>query len=240
MESAMDLNNVILLNREATERASDARAVLARAYDLLGDELVLASSFSVEDMALIHIACSIVERPRVFTLDTGRLHEETYRIMEEARKKYPIRLEVHTPDRAELESLLREKGLYSFYESIENRKECCRIRKVVPLQRALSSCRGWATGLRSAQSNTRLRLAPFELDTAHGDRLKINPLHAWSDDDLWSFIRENGIPYNSLHDAGFPSIGCAPCTRAVQPGEDIRAGRWWWELPEHKECGLHQ
>jgi phosphoadenosine phosphosulfate reductase len=240
MKSSITLNDVIRLNREAEEKSDGAFEILARGYELLGDDLILASSFSAEDMALIHMACSIREQPRVFTLDTGRLFEETYSIMEEARKRYPIQLEVHTPDRNDLESLLREKGFFSFYESIENRKECCRIRKVIPLKRALLSYRGWATGLRTAQSQTRFKLAPFELDTVHGDLLKINPLHAWSDHDLWSFIRENNIPYNRLHDAGFPSIGCAPCTRAVQPGEDIRTGRWWWELPEHKECGLHQ
>ncbi len=235
----MELEDVIRLNREAAERSSDARALLERAYELLGDDLVLASSFSVEDMALLHLASSIVKEPRVFTLDTGRLHAETYEIMEKARKRYPIRLEVFTPDQAELEALLREKGFFSFYESVENRRECCRIRKVLPLERALAGRRGWATGLRSAQSHTRLQLAPFELDTAH-NCLKVNPLHAWSDDQLWSFVREHDIPYNRLHDAGFPSIGCAPCTRAVKPGEDIRAGRWWWEQPELKECGLHQ
>jgi phosphoadenosine phosphosulfate reductase len=201
--------------------------------------IALASSFSREDIALIAMMTDIRSDARVFALDTGRLNEETYEAAEIVRGKLGVRIEWHFPDRAEVEKLERTKGLYSFRESLENRHECCRIRKVEPLSRALSGLKGWVTGQRKDQGITRASLPLFETDEAHGGILKINPLADWTDEQVRSFVRDRKLPYNRLHDEGYPSIGCAPCTRAVLPGEDLRAGRWWWERPEHKECGLH-
>lgn len=213
--------------------------VLAWALSEYHPGVALASSFSMEDIVLI--AMMVGSRPdaRVFALDTGRLNEETYEAAEGLRRKFGVRIEWHFPDRAAVEELERTKGLYSFRDSLENRHECCRIRKVEPLSRALSGLRAWITGQRRAHGVTRAGLSVFETDGAHGGVLKINPLADWTDDQVRGYVRERDLPYNRLHDMGYPSIGCAPCTRAVRPGEDPRAGRWWWERPEHKECGLH-
>jgi phosphoadenosine phosphosulfate reductase len=158
--------------------------------------------------------------------------------MERVRRKYKISIESYFPDAAKVEALERAKGFYSFRDSIENRKECCGIRKVEPLQRALKNLEGWITGLRREQAVTRTTLEKVEWDAAHGI-LKFNPLADWTEKQVWEYIKKNKVPYNRLHDQGYPSIGCAPCTRAVKSGDDIRSGRWWWENPEHKECGLH-
>jgi phosphoadenosine phosphosulfate reductase len=159
--------------------------------------------------------------------------------MERVRERYGLTVQSYFPDREAVERLEREKGFYSFRESIEARKECCGIRKVEPLRRALSGLRAWMTGLRASQAVTRTDMHAFEWDEGNG-LAKVNPLIDWSDEQTWDYVRANDVPYNRLHDQGFPSIGCAPCTRAIQPGEDIRAGRWWWENPENKECGLHR
>ena len=204
-----------------------------------GRALSLACSFGAEDVALVDMLLKLDPQARIFVLDTGRLHEETYDVMERCRQRYGIEFEVYNPDTHRLQELLRTKGPNPFYASIENRKECCGIRKVEPLKRALSTSKAWITGLRREQAVTRFNLPKVEEDAGHGGILKLNPLAGWSEADVWEYIRTNDVPYNALHDKGFPSIGCAPCTRAVQPGEDIRAGRWWWEAPEHKECGLH-
>jgi phosphoadenosine phosphosulfate reductase len=202
-------------------------------------DVAVASSFSMEDVALVAMTAAIRPDARVFALDTGRLNEETYEAAEAVRLRLGIRIEWYVPDGAAVESLEREKGLYSFRESLEGRRECCRIRKVEPLRRALSGLRAWITGQRREQSVTRAALPVVEVDAAHGGILKLNPLADWTWKQVRDYVREQGLPYNRLHDAGYPSIGCAPCTRAVLPGEDSRAGRWWWERPEHKECGLH-
>jgi phosphoadenosine phosphosulfate reductase len=222
-------------------RLADASAqeVLGWAVGEFGERLVLASSFGSEDVALIDMLCKITDAPRVFFLDTGRLHQETYDVMDRIRKRHGIEIEGHSPQAPAVERLLHHKGPNSFYESIENRKECCRVRKVQPLKRALRGVDAWITGLRREQSPTRSELGKIEVDAAHGGILKINPLVDWSEDEVWSYIRDNNVPYNALHDQGYPSIGCAPCTRPVEPGEDLRAGRWWWETPEQKVCGLH-
>lgn len=199
----------------------------------------LACSFSMEDIALIAMTADVRPDARVFALDTGRLNEETYEAAEAVRTRLGVRIEWHFPDRAAVEALERSKGLYSFRESLADRHECCRIRKVEPLARALSGLRAWITGQRRGQGVTRRDLAVVEADAAHGGILKVNPLAGWTDAQVRDYVRDRNLPYNRLHDAGYPSIGCAPCTRAVLPGEDPRAGRWWWESPEHKECGLH-
>lgn len=220
-------------------RRATPQEVLEWAVNQFGDRMTLASSFGAEDVVLIDILSKITASPRIFFLDTGRLHQETYDVLERVRSRYGIKVEIFFPETKAVEKLVREKGPNSFYNSVEDRKECCRVRKVEPLSRALAGVDAWITGLRRSQSATRLDLCKIELDEAHGGILKINPLVDWSEEDVWHYIREHDVPYNLLHDRGFPSIGCAPCTRAVLPGEDIRAGRWWWELPEHKECGLH-
>ncbi|HBS06783.1 MAG TPA: phosphoadenylyl-sulfate reductase [Leptospiraceae bacterium] len=240
----MDWKEIADLNKDPG--LNDAQAIMDWA-SRSGLKLGLASSFSAEDTSLIHLLHSAIEknpeaagRLHVFYLETGRLHEETLQTLEECRKRYPgVEFRGFFPDRERVEALIRNKGLFSFYDSIDNRKECCFVRKVEPLNRALNELDGWITGLRQSQSVTRANLPAFQLDTDHGGILKLNPLTSWEESDVYSFIEENDVPLNALHRQGFPSIGCAPCTRAIQEGEDIRAGRWWWENPEHKECGLH-
>ncbi len=220
-------------------RQLPAEEVMRWALSEYHPDIALASSFSKEDIVLMAMLAQIRPDARVFALDTGRLHEETYQAAEAVSRTLGVRIGWHFPDRAAVEELERTKGLYSFRESLENRHECCRIRKVEPLQRALSGLRAWVTGQRREQGLTRTDLQIFEIDEVHGGILKLNPLAGWTGEEVDAFIRERGLPYNRLHDEGYPSIGCAPCTRAVAPGEDPRAGRWWWERPEHKECGLH-
>ena len=200
----------------------------------------LASSFGVEDMVLIDMIAKLNSPITIFTLDTGRLHEETYELMERVRNKYGLEIKTYFPDKQKVESLIRQKGFFSFRESVENRKECCHIRKVEPLNRALNELKAWVTGLRRSQGVTRTDIAKVMEDAEHPPLIKINPLAEWSEEQVMNYIIENNVPINVLHKRNYPSIGCAPCTRPVEPGEDIRAGRWWWENPEHKECGLHQ
>lgn len=226
-------------DKAAYEGGEDPQAVVAWAVDRFTPDLALACSFSVEDIVVAHLLKQVWPGARVFALDTGRLNEETYACAEAVRVRLGLKIEWFFPERRAVETLEREAGLFSFRESLEARHACCRIRKVEPLARALTGLRAWVTGLRREQGVTRTALLPVERDPAHGGILKINPLAAWSSDQVWAYARAHGLPYNVLHDQGYPSIGCAPCTRAVAPGEDARAGRWWWEQPEHKECGLH-
>lgn len=215
-----------------------AEEILRWAIDTFQPDIALASSFGAEDVVLIDLVSRLAPGTRVFTLDTGRLNDETYEVMERIRRRYGILIESYFPDHEAVERLEREKGFYSFRESIENRRECCRIRKVEPLRRALAGLRAWVTGLRRHQAVTRAQTQAVEWDDLHG-LVKVNPLVEWSQEQVWEYIRARNVPYNRLHDRGYASIGCAPCTRAIKPGEDIRAGRWWWENPENKECGLH-
>lgn len=218
---------------------SDPLAVLRRALDLYHPFITLASSFSIEDAVLVDMLMAIRKDARVFALDTGRLNPETYECAEALRRRYRLAIEWYFPRHEDVERLERDKGLFSFKLGVDERKECCGIRKVEPLNRALSGMKAWITGLRREQSVTRSDLQPVEIDVAHGGIVKINPLAGWTLEDTWAYVREKRVPYNRLYDTGYTSIGCAPCTRAIQPGEDQRAGRWWWENPEHKECGLH-
>jgi phosphoadenosine phosphosulfate reductase len=176
---------------------------------------------------------------RVFTLDTGRLNQETYELIDQVRGRYKVDVEVMFPDSAAVEKMVREKGINLFYHSIENRKLCCNLRKVEPLNRILKTLDGWITGLRRTQAVTRGDLKKVEIDLGHGGIVKLNPLADWTTQQTFDYLKANDVPKNRLHDLGYPSIGCEPCTRAVKPGEDERAGRWWWENPEQKECGLH-
>jgi len=200
--------------------------------------IALASSFGAEDQILTDMIVSLDPNVKIFTLDTGRLHEETYRVMDQTNRKYGISIQVYSPEREEIENLYKQQGTYGFRESIENRKACCHVRKIMPLKRALEGLDIWITGLRRSQSPTRDTMQLIEWDESN-NLMKLNPLIEWDEKMVWDYIHMNKVPYNTLHDQGFPSIGCAPCTRAVNPGEDLRAGRWWWENPEHKECGLH-
>ena len=197
-----------------------------------------ANSYGAEDMVLTDLIAKHFPGIEIFSLDTGRLPEETYRLMKAVTERYAIRAKVYFPESRDVEKYLAQHGPNGFYDSIEQRKECCRIRKVEPLKRALAGKRAWITGLRREQAPTRKDLTTSELDRDNGLQ-KFNPLLDWTHADVWNYIRSFDVPYNALHDKGYPSIGCAPCTRAVAQDEDIRAGRWWWEDPATKECGLH-
>lgn len=197
-----------------------------------------ANSFGAEDMVLTDLICKQVPDIEIFTLDTGRLPAETYTLMQETLQRYGQRIVPYFPESAAVEQYLREHGPNAFYDSVDLRKQCCNIRKVDPLKRALKGKKAWITGLRREQAPTRTDLGTSEWDAGNGLQ-KFNPLIDWTHQDIWDYIRHFDVPYNALHDQHYPSIGCAPCTRAIAVGEDIRAGRWWWENPETKECGLH-
>lgn len=199
---------------------------------------VFASSLAAEDMVLTDLILKAGLPIGIFSLETGRLHQETLGMVDRVRERYGYEIALYRPVQADVTAYVIKNGHNAFYDSIEQRKECCRIRKVEPLGRALNGKKAWVTGQRRAQSSTRAELSVQEDDAAHGIQ-KFNPLADWSEQEVWEYIRGNDVPYNPLHDQGFPSIGCEPCTRAIQPGEDVRAGRWWWENPESKECGLH-
>lgn len=217
-----------------------AMEVLKWAINAYAPKIALASSFGAEDVILIDMMVKInKEKAKIFTLDTGRLNQETYDVMDAIRKKYGIQIEVYFPEQRETEEMVKIKGMNLMYESVENRKLCCEIRKVHPLNRALSNLDGWITGLRREQAITRANIYKLEIDSSHGNIVKINPLADWTNEMIWDYIHKNNVPYNKLHDSGYPSIGCEPCTRAVHSGEDPRAGRWWWENATQKECGLH-
>lgn len=214
--------------------------ILAYGIRKAGGPVSLACSFSMEDVAIIDIAYKAGLTIGVFALDTGRLHEETYEVAEALIERYRLNIDWYFPKHDEVEKLERSKGLFSFRESLENRHECCKIRKVEPLSRALKDLRGWVTGMRREQSVTRSDLQPLERDELHGGILKINPLVDWSESQLLDYTKDNNLPKSRLYSQGFRSIGCAPCTRAIAPTDQERDGRWWWENAEHKECGLHR
>jgi phosphoadenosine phosphosulfate reductase len=226
----------------ATEEANELSVLglLEWSFTRFHPRLALACSFQAEESVLIDMMHRVRGSDfRVFTLDTGRLNQETYDCMDAIRTRYGIEIEVFFPDAAKVEGMVRRHGLNLFYDSVDLRKLCCGIRKVEPLNRALKELSAWMTGLRREQAVTRADMRKIEPDEDHGYILKINPLLDWSYEEIWRYIRENNVPYNRLHDKGYPSIGCLPCTRAIQPREDLRAGRWWWENPDTKECGLH-
>lgn len=201
-------------------------------------QVCFASSLGAEDMVLTDLIDKYRLDIEMFSMDTGRLPQETYSLMQAVSERYSIPLKVYFPDNAAVENYVAQNGVNGFYGSIESRKACCLVRKVEPLRRALSGKVAWVTGLRRAQAVTRGNLEVSSFDADFGLQ-KYNPLLDWSHKDVWAYIRNNDVPYNKLHDEFYPSLGCAPCTRSVTPGEDIRAGRWWWEDPESKECGLH-
>ncbi len=200
--------------------------------------VVFANSFGAEDMVLTDLIGQHFPGINMFTLDTGRLPEETYTLMNEVEDRYHIHIKMYFPESAAVEKYVAQSGPNGFYDSIDARKACCHMRKVEPLKRALSGKCAWITGLRRDQAPTRKDIAESEFDIDNNLQ-KVSPLLNWSLSDVWAYLNEFNVPYNALHDKGYTSIGCAPCTRAITPGEDVRAGRWWWENPETKECGLH-
>ncbi|MEM2911671.1 MAG: phosphoadenylyl-sulfate reductase [Candidatus Bathyarchaeia archaeon] len=215
----------------------DAYQVLKWALNKFHPKIAIASSFGAEDVVLIDMASKIIPKPRVFTLDTGRLHQETYSLMDRIRERYAIDIELYFPETSAVEEITRKYGVNLFYKSVELRELCCKVRKVEPLKRALASLDAWITGLRREQAPTRSTVKKVEYD--QNGKLKINPVADWTNQQVWDYIKEYNVPYNPLHDQGYPSIGCLPCTRPVKRGEDPRSGRWWWEKGAHKECGLH-
>lgn len=223
-------------NREAT--AQDAVGRLRLAAERFGRTGVVATSFGAEDQVLTDMLAGLGSPLELFTIDTGRLPQETFDVMGQTQQRYGITIRVYFPDFRSVEAMAARYGPNPFYDGVELRKQCCQIRKVEPLRRALSGRKAWVCGLRREQSLTREGLDVVQRDEQFG-LVKISPLADWTNEQVWDYIRSHDVPYNRLHDMGYPSIGCAACTRAVEPGQDIRAGRWWWEQPEHKECGLH-
>ncbi len=224
-------------NKELSDKT--AEQILTFFLEKFQGKIALSTSLGLEDQVLTHMVADIDPATRIFTLDTGRLFPETYDLMDRTAKKYGIKLEVFFPNAGEIEEMVAEKGINLFYESIENRKLCCRLRKLVPLARAMHGLDAWITGLRREQSVTRENMQVVEWDE-NNNMLKINPLINWTEQQAWDYAKEHHVPVNPLHKKGFASIGCQPCTRAIEPGEDVRAGRWWWENPDTKECGLHK
>ncbi len=219
------------------EKIDATLAVLKQATNEF-QQVVFANSLGAEDMVLTDIIAKNQLGIAMFSLDTGRLPKETYDLIQEVSQQYTLPLHVYFPDSKLVEEYVAQQGINGFYDSVENRKGCCFVRKVEPLRRALNGKDAWITGMRRDQAVTRGTLDASSFDADNGLQ-KFNPLLDWSNSDVWAYIRQYDVPYNKLHDEFYPSLGCAPCTRAITPGEDIRAGRWWWEDPAHKECGLH-
>jgi len=218
-----------------------AEELIGWGFERFAPRIALSASFGSPDgMVLLDLMHRIDPRKtRVFTLDTGRLPQETYNLMDRIRERYELEIEVYFPEPERVQKMVRQHGLNLFYETEEKRKLCCGVRKVEPLARALSGLDAWISGLRPEQSVTRADVAAVEIDAVHDGRVKLNPLATWTKDDVWAYVKKHAVPVNALHASGYPSVGCAPCSRAIREGEDERAGRWWWERPENRECGIH-
>lgn len=227
--------------KELNSRFKDAtpQKVINYFGEKYGDKIALSTSLGAEDQVLTEMVSNSTSPIKVFTLDTGRLFPETYDLIDRTSKKFKIKIDVYFPKHEAVQAMVAHKGMNLFFESVENRKECCNIRKLEPLKRAFETIDAWICGLRAEQSVTRTAVELVEWDE-NNNKLKINPLAHWSEKMVWDYIKEKKIPYNPLHDKSYPSIGCQPCTRAIFEGEDVRAGRWWWENPDTKECGLHK
>ncbi len=230
-EKVMDLNR-----RFGSSAPEEVLAWFAPEY---AGKIAFSTSLGAEDQVILHTIAALRTPVRIFTLDTGRMFQESYDLLDITRKKFGLTIELFFPDPAHVEEMVASKGINLFYDSVENRQLCCHIRKIEPLKRALSGMEVWITGMRQDQSVTRAGTDLVEWDSSN-QVLKLNPLIRWSHEQVWDYLRRWKVPVNELHAKGFPSIGCLPCTRAVQPGEDIRAGRWWWEQPSSRECGLHK
>ena len=225
-----------LNNRFSAETTENFLRFLIKDF---GENIALSSSLGPEDQVLTDMMVKINKNSRIFTLDTGRLFPETYSLLDRTNIHFGIKIRVYFPDLHNIEEMVSSEGVNLFYENIEKRKLCCRFRKLEPLSRAFAGLEAWVCGLRREQSVTRHDMKLVEWDNAN-NLIKINPLINWTEKQVWEYIHKHGVPYNTLHDSGFPSIGCQPCTRAVKKGDDARSGRWWWESPEHRECGLHK
>ncbi|MBE9396647.1 phosphoadenylyl-sulfate reductase [Pontibacterium sp. N1Y112] len=224
---------------ELQAKVDATAALLKKAVADHDGSIVLANSLGAEDVVLTDLLSKFAPEIPMFVLDTGRLPEETLKLLADVRTVYRnLQVQVYYPESADVETYVQDHGINAFYESQEMRKGCCFVRKIKPLQRALSGNKAWITGLRREQSVTRDEIQFEEWDEGNNMH-KLNPLADWSEEDIWAYIKANDVPYNALHDQHYPSIGCAPCTRAISMGEDVRAGRWWWENPENRECGLH-
>jgi phosphoadenosine phosphosulfate reductase len=226
-----------LAMRELEHKVAAVHTLLADAL-ARHERVVYSNSLGAEAMVLTDIICTQQPQIDMFSIDTGRLHEETHELLERLQRRYQRRIRVVYPDAAALEQLVAHQGVNGFYHGLEARLECCRVRKVEPFRRAIAGYSAWVTGVRREQSAARAQSEAIEWDGEHG-LYKVSPLLDWSEAQIWQYIRARRLPYNALHDRQFPSIGCSPCTRAIQPGEHRRAGRWWWEQPESRECGLH-
>ncbi|MDR2122681.1 MAG: phosphoadenylyl-sulfate reductase [Flavobacteriaceae bacterium] len=224
-------------NRQFDKKSPEE--ILTHFLNEYDDRIALASSLGLEDQVLTDMIVKVSPTAKIFTIDTGRLFPETYSLIEKTNMKYNIKISIYFPNHQLIEDFVKINGINPFYESVEKRKNCCQVRKINPLLRALSDLDVWICGLRQEQSVTRTKVQTVEWDEAN-KLIKINPLVHWSEQKVWEYINQHQVPYNVLHKRGFPSIGCQPCTRAVAEGEDVRAGRWWWENPEQKECGLHK
>ena len=233
------MNNLNLKEINLTYEQETPSEILQFALEKIDlSKIALASSLSIEDQVLTDLLLKVNPKMRIFFIDTGRHFQETYDLMEETMRKYDFHYEVYGPYGKDVEALVSEMGPNSFYKSVELRKKCCEIRKVRPLNRVLGTLDAWICGLRREQSDSRSSIDVFQWDESHS-LYKINPIANWSEEDLWAYIKKENVPYSELYERGFRSIGCKPCTRAVNQGEDVRSGRWWWESPEKKECGLH-
>jgi phosphoadenosine phosphosulfate reductase len=233
----MNLKQIENLNKELQN--SSTQEVISFFISNYPEKIAFATSLGIEDQVITEMIVSINKSIKIFTLDTGRLFQETYDLIQKTNSRYKINIEIYFPDTRQVEKMVKEKGINLFYESIENRKLCCHVRKIESLKRVLNKFDFWITGLRKEQSEIRANDKLIEWDKVNG-LIKVNPLIKWTEKDVWNYIKGKNIPYNSLHNKGFKSIGCLPCTRAVEDSEDSRSGRWWWENDEHKECGLHK
>jgi phosphoadenosine phosphosulfate reductase len=232
------MNEAIISSLNAAIEGKSETESLAILADLFPGEVVFSTSLGYEDQVITDLILKNNLNVNIFTLDTGRLFSETYMTLQKTNNRYDTKIKVYYPQTQAVEDLVSTKGPLSFYDSVENRKECCFIRKVEPLNRALKGAKIWVTGIRAEQSGNRHDMPRLEWDEAH-QLVKFHPILHWTFEEVKHYVKSNGIPYNPLHDKGFVSIGCAPCTRAIQEGEDFRAGRWWWEDESKKECGLH-
>lgn len=240
MGMSLSQKNQQILNNKDSWQNLEPQALLQNVMKELGSTVIQANSLGLEDVAIMHMMHQIDPNFASFTLDTGRLNPETLQVLGRLQEKYKLNIKILFPDAGEVQSMVESKGINLFYESIENRKLCCQVRKINPMEKVLPEYQAWVCGLRKEQSVTRNALEKIDQDPSHPHMLKISPLADWSLEQVKAYVQKQGIPYNSLFDQGYKSIGCAPCSRAVQDGQDERAGRWWWENPDQKECGLHQ
>jgi len=231
----IDINDALI--KTINEKTKNVISLIQKNIEKY-NSVTFANSLGAEDMVLVDLIQKHKLNVEIFSIDTGRLPSETYNLIQKVEDKYQFKIKLYFPNQENVEHYVNTYGINAFYNSLDLRKSCCAIRKVEPLNRALKNKKAWITGMRQEQSQTRLALKEEEFDEAHQSQ-KLNPLSSWSEVEIWAYIKMHDVPYNALHDQFYPSIGCAPCTRAISAGEDIRAGRWWWEDPQNKECGLH-